>query len=128
MAFLIDTNIAIDLRDGNEAVIERMAALSDVPMLSAISRVELEGGVYRDPLWAGVRRTLLDELLARLPVLSFRNEEALVYGAIVAALGYSRRQINDRMIAATALVHDLTLITGNAEDFRSVPGLKLDIW
>jgi len=32
------------------------------------------------------------------------------------------------MIAAAALVHDLTVITMNGNDFRDVPGLKLEIW
>jgi tRNA(fMet)-specific endonuclease VapC len=32
------------------------------------------------------------------------------------------------MIAATALAHDLTLITMNGKDFRDLPGLKLVEW
>ncbi|MGI8643565.1 MAG: type II toxin-antitoxin system VapC family toxin [Thermomicrobiales bacterium] len=41
-----------------------------------------------------------------------------------------RRQGNmiadmDLLIAATALVHDLTLLTGNARHFSHVPGLRL---
>jgi hypothetical protein len=33
-----------------------------------------------------------------------------------------------RMIAATALVEGLTLITVNGEDFRDVPGLEFLVW
>jgi tRNA(fMet)-specific endonuclease VapC len=32
------------------------------------------------------------------------------------------------MIASVALIHDLTLVTHNTADFRSVPGLRLDDW
>ncbi|MCC7474350.1 MAG: type II toxin-antitoxin system VapC family toxin [Pirellulales bacterium] len=34
----------------------------------------------------------------------------------------------DLMIAATALVHDLTLVTHNTRDFQHVPGLRLEDW
>jgi predicted nucleic acid-binding protein len=32
------------------------------------------------------------------------------------------------LIASTALVHDLTLVTHNGHDFASVPGLRLADW
>jgi tRNA(fMet)-specific endonuclease VapC len=34
----------------------------------------------------------------------------------------------DLRIAATALVHDLTLVTRNTQDFARVPGLKTEDW
>ncbi len=34
----------------------------------------------------------------------------------------------DMMIAAVALVHDLTLVTHNTSDFRNVPNLRLADW
>jgi len=34
----------------------------------------------------------------------------------------------DLMLAATALVHDLTLVTHNTADFVNVPGLRLEDW
>jgi tRNA(fMet)-specific endonuclease VapC len=35
---------------------------------------------------------------------------------------------NDLMIAATALAHDLTVITHNSDEFSRVPGLKWEDW
>jgi len=34
-------------------------------------------------------------------------------------------KLPDAIIAATSLVHDLELITGNVNDFKNVPGLKV---
>jgi predicted nucleic acid-binding protein len=128
LALLLDTDVAIHLRDGDEAVTAKVAALSGAILLSVISRVELEGGVYRDPAQAGVRRPRLDAILAALPVLAFDDTAADAYRQIVEAVGYSRRKILDRMIAAQALVHRATLVTRNAADFRDVPGLDLMVW
>lgn len=97
-------------------------------MLSVITRVELEGGVYRDPAQAGIRRPRLDAMLVTLPVLAFDETAADAYRQIVEAVGYSRRKLMARMIAAQALVHRATLVTLNAGDFRDVPGLDLLPW
>jgi tRNA(fMet)-specific endonuclease VapC len=32
------------------------------------------------------------------------------------------------MIGATALVHDMTLVTHNRRDFQRIPGLRIDDW
>ena len=48
MAFLLDTNVAIHLRDGDPMVTGKIAALDDAVLMSIVTRVELEGGVYRD--------------------------------------------------------------------------------
>jgi tRNA(fMet)-specific endonuclease VapC len=34
----------------------------------------------------------------------------------------------DLMIAAVALVHNLTLVTHNTADYQNIPGLRLDDW
>ncbi len=128
MAYLLDTNVAIHLRDGDESVTSRVAALEGAILLSVISRAELEGGVYRDPAQAGIRRPRLDATLAALPVLAFDDTAADAYRQIVEAVGYSRRRLLDRMIAAQTLVHRATLVTMNADDFRDIPGLALLSW
>ncbi len=128
MAFLLDTDVAIHLRDGDDVVAAKVAALTGAILLSVVSRVELEGGVYRDIAQAGVRRPRLDAILAALPVLAFDDTAADAYRKIVESAGYSRRKILDRMIAAQALVHRATLVTRNAADFRDVPGLDLLVW
>ncbi len=128
MSFLLDTNVAIHLRDGNSGIIAKVTALEGAVLLSVVSRVELEGGVYRDPAQAHVRRPRLDAMLEVLPVLAFDDAAGDAYRTIVEAAGYSRRKLLDRMIAAQALVHRATLVTMNGEDFRDIPGLSLLEW
>jgi tRNA(fMet)-specific endonuclease VapC len=128
MAYLIDTNVAIQLRDGDPIVSSRIAALDDAIVMSIVSRVELEGGVYRIPEDSYARRARLDALLAAIPVLAFDDAAAAAYSAIVASAGYSRRKLLDRMIAAQAIVHRATLVTMNGSDFEDVRGLSLLRW
>jgi predicted nucleic acid-binding protein len=128
MAFLLDTNVAIHLRDGDEVITAKVVALGGAVLLSVVSRVELEGGVYRDQAQAHLRRPRLDALLGVLPVLPFDEAAADAYRLIVEAAGYSRRKLLDRMIAAQALVHQAALVTLNGADFHDVPGLDLLIW
>ncbi len=67
-------------------------------------------------------------MLDDLPTLEFTAQDLEAYRSIIARLGYSRRKMLDRMIAAQALVHRATLVTRNAADFRDVPGLQLLEW
>ncbi|HWK66162.1 MAG TPA: PIN domain-containing protein [Rhizobiaceae bacterium] len=128
MAYLFDTSVAIELRDGDRAFRSLLATVDETPSISVISRVELEGGVYANAVLAERRRKAVDALLREFIVLDFTDEMAEIYGTIVEQAGFSRRKITDRMIAATALAHDLTLVTLNGRDFRDVPGLELVEW
>jgi tRNA(fMet)-specific endonuclease VapC len=128
VAFVLDTSVAIGLRDGDAAIIAKISALDGAVLLSIVTRVELEGGVYRDRTQVGVRRPRLEAILQTLPVLAFDDAAADAYRAIVESAGYSRRKLLDRMIGAQALAHRATLVTQNADDFRDIPGLSILAW
>jgi len=124
LTFILDTSVAIPLRDGDKDVKVKLRSLVGTVAISAITRVELEGGVYADPRSAAVRRRRLDLILAGTPTLDFTEAAAVAYDQIVAASGFSRRKIIDRMIAAQAIVHRATLVTLNPTDFSDMPGLS----
>ncbi|MEZ5709501.1 MAG: PIN domain-containing protein [Blastomonas sp.] len=128
MACLLDTNIVIHLRDGDSEIIDRLAELAPPLAIAIISRVELENGVYRDPRWTSTRRTALDLVLSEVATIDFGEEELHAYQGIVRDKGYSRRKTVDRMIAATALAHGLSLVTMNAGDFADIDGLQILDW
>jgi tRNA(fMet)-specific endonuclease VapC len=125
---LIDTNIAILLIEGDRRTAERIDRLPEVPLLSVVSTIELEAGVYEFGNEDAALRRRLNSLLEMVEELPFTGREVSAYGDIVAALGYSRRTIIDRMIAATALTHSVALLTANARDFRAIPGLRIEEW
>lgn len=125
---LIDTNIAIHLRDKDRDVILRLLGLPARPMLSIISLVELEGGIAAVPALAAIRRARLNAVMPQLTIAGFDEAVVSVYCEIVEAIGFSRSRILDRLIAATAIVNDLTLITINRADFGDIPNLKLEVW
>lgn len=128
MPILLDTNVAIHLRDGDATVTAKIQAAGEPLLLSIVTRIELEGGVYRDPAQIGVRRVRLDAILSTIPVLDFDEASADAYRMIVETAGYSRRKLLDRMIASQALAHRATLATLNQADFSDVPGLQLLAW
>lgn len=113
------------MRDGDHAILNQVQALGGPYAISALTYVELEGGVYSQPARAAERRVRLDRLLASMPTLAFDENAAVVYGQILSSTGYSRRKVIDRMIAAQAIVHSATLVTLNPGDFSDVPNLRL---
>ena len=128
MAHLLDTDVVIYLRDGDEGIWQRLRQLDPPFAISAISRIELENGVYQDPRWTEMRRAALDVILGQVETLDFGRAEIDAYRAILETSGHSKRKVSDRMTAATALVHDLTLVTMNGRDFQDIAGLKLEAW
>lgn len=128
MSFLIDTNVAIYLRDGNLSIIARLDRLSERPAISILTQIELEGGVYSRTELTERRRAAVDRILADIKVHDFNAAAASAYRDILATQGYARPRVTDRMIAATAIAHGLTLVTVNGADFRDIPGLSLEIW
>ena len=125
---MLDTSVAILLRDDAVAAKSFLTTLDVRPVLSAITKVELEGGVYARPEMTAQRRRRLDALLRKFEVVDFDADMATVYGTIIQRHGFSRRKIIDRMIAATAIARRAVLITANASDFAEIEDLKLEIW
>jgi tRNA(fMet)-specific endonuclease VapC len=128
MLWMLDTSVAIPLRENDLDVAARIGGLEGDLVVSAVTRVELENGVYRDPALSQKRRALLDLMLETVLVLPFDDQCAACFGQIVAQLGWSRTQTIDRMIAATAIVNHMPLITFNGRDFRKIAGLELVEW
>lgn len=105
MASLIDTSVL--------AGAQSVGALTDGWAVSVVTVGELEAGILiaRDGATRARRVALLAAVLTEAPALPVDRQVAARYGELRASGG--RRSSNDLWIAATALAHDLTLITAD---------------
>lgn len=95
---------------------------------SAVTIGELYRGAFRSPQRERHLRNINERVLAAVTVLPYDQQVARVYGEVAAALESRGRRLADAdmQIAATALHHDLELVTGNVRHFDRVPGLKIN--
>ncbi|NJN37831.1 MAG: type II toxin-antitoxin system VapC family toxin [Acaryochloridaceae cyanobacterium CSU_3_4] len=132
--FLLDTNVVSELRKiGTTKVntaVEQWARSTPGKQtyLSVITIFELERGILlaerRDSLQGNMLRQWLDD-----HVLTKYSERIIAVNAAIAQCCAALHVPDpmpecDAMIAATALVHDLTIVTRNIEDFKRT-GVKL---
>jgi tRNA(fMet)-specific endonuclease VapC len=128
LAYLIDTNIAIEARDGADPILDKLAQHDGAVLLSALSLAELQRGLYKYPAHAALRQTRLELLFQHIPVLPFDSTAARVYGQIIARCGWVKGRDYDRMIAAHAISTGSVLVTNNSADFRDIPDLSIENW
>lgn len=138
MSFLLDTNVVSEWTKPrpNAGVVEWLARVDeDEAFLSVVTFAELRHGIERLP--TGERRRRLDEWLRNDLALRFEDRIIGVDGAIADEWGrvVARRETRgrpmstmDALIAATAQVHDLTVVTRNAADFQSSVKNVLNPW
>ena len=77
--------------------------------------------------WGDQRRSWLTQYLDPFVILPFNRDLCTKWAEITVtaqARGH-RIECADAWIAATALLHDLPLVTHNATDYIGVPGLKI---
>ena len=120
--YLVDTNVVSELmRPAPDAlVLQRLghvAQLGEPLALSVITVDEIVFGLARRPRKAAAG--FFDEFVARCRVLDITETIARQAGQVRGLLGAKGRVRSqaDMLIAATAQVHALTLVTRNVRDF-----------
>ena len=126
--FLIDTNIAIHLRDNLPSVLSKARGHAGALAMSALTLAELQQGLYSSPSMWAYRKPRLDMILMSIPVLPFDEAAAAHYGVILGQIGWSRSRAFDRMIAAHAIATRRILVSANVSDFDDIPGLQIEDW
>ncbi len=114
---LIDSNIIIYAFQPDYENLRRFIA-EHAPSVSAISYVEVLGYHQLSEL----ERKELEQFFATANILPLSS-------AVLTQAVYLRQKkkmtLGDSLVGATALVHRLTLVTRNTEDFKWIPGLSL---
>jgi predicted nucleic acid-binding protein len=105
----------------------RMIARSE-QFTSAVVIGELYGGAFRSADSSRHLQNIESRVLPAITVLAYDLPTARVYGSIRARLEVAGKMLADAdlQIAATALQHELELVTGNLRHFERVPGLKIN--
>jgi len=136
--FLLDTNVVSELRKAKagKADTKVTAWANGVPygslFVSAITVLELEMGVAqaerRDPAQGAILREWLDKHV--LP--AFHDRVLPIDVAVAQRCAHLHvpdpRAERDALIAATALVHGMTVVTRNVDDFRPTGVPLLNPW
>jgi tRNA(fMet)-specific endonuclease VapC len=128
MGYLIDTDISIDhlLNDADAVALLARLAQEGIS-ISVITYLELYEGWLREP--EGTSASMLQQYVSSIPIV-------IVSEAIARRCAFLRRTLSsqgkrvrqrslDLLIAATAIGHDLTLVTRNRHDYHDIPGLIL---
>jgi tRNA(fMet)-specific endonuclease VapC len=131
--FLFDTDIISNLmrQAPSPALIRRLAAVTpEQQFTTAITVGELVYGAYRSGRAEYFLRRLDEQVFSDLTVVPFDGEAARVYGRLRSELERGGTPLSepDLRIAAIALAHMLTVVTGNIRRFGRVPGLAVENW
>ena len=136
--FLLDTNVVSELRkvgDGRaDARVTTWISEQDAASfyISALTLMELEIGILRVERRDTVQGERLRCWMDRHVLPEF-NERTLPVDSVV-ALKCARLHVpdpraeRDALIAATAIVHGMTVVTGNIADFRATGVALIDPW
>ncbi len=138
MKFIVDTNVISEFRKAasgkcHPSVKNWVETVDPKEMyLSVITMMELEVGYLslrrRDPFQAARVKTWISDYIPRVfedRVLVFDDAVALVCAGLHVP---DKRPERDAIIAATALHHDLTVVTRNIRDFLGTGVRMLNPW
>ena len=129
MSFLIDTDIFSAHMRRPGALSHRFIQHSGGVAVSSVTLAELYAGAYKHSR-VNQLLELIGELMRDVDVFDFDADCAKQFGQIRGGLLLKGISVptTDLMIAATALVHDRTLVTHNTADYRFVSNLRSVDW
>ena len=136
--YLLDTNVVAELRKARSPKVDKnvLAWANSIPVsslhLSAITVLELEIGILsverRDPTQGTILRTWLDSHVLPTFLDRILPVDTTVARRCARLHVPDPRPDRDALIAATALVHRMTMVTRNVRDFTPTGVETVNPW
>src|SRR5438132_664829 len=129
MRFLVDTDICSAHLKGNRTVLSRFVQHTGSLAISVVTLGELCTWAKRVSAPAQ-RFQDLNLMLHDFVILEITPSIAYRFGTLRASLLDQGKSVpsSDLFIAATALEHQITLITHNTKDYKEIPSLAIMDW
>jgi tRNA(fMet)-specific endonuclease VapC len=128
--YLLDTDIMIYNLKGNEMVRQNLHNhINDPIRISSVTLMELYYGAFKsrkvESNLAKVRK-----IENSLEIISVNKEQVEIFGMLKVKLEKAGTPLDDfdLILAATALSHNLILVTNNERHFSRIEGLKIENW
>jgi tRNA(fMet)-specific endonuclease VapC len=130
MSFLLDTNIVSFHLKSPRGLIHRFVQYSGRLYVSSVALAELYVWAFGKANPTSALTAIEQMLRDGIRQLDFDDDCAKKFGEMRVELRQRGVSINpvDLLIAAVALVYDLTMDTHNIADFQKIPGLRLADW
>jgi len=130
MTHLLDTNICSAYLKRPGSLAHRFMQHGAGLAIPTLVLAELYTWAFRRSQPAPLLRLIEDDLIPLTTVLEFDAACARQFGQMRASLLTTGVVVNpvDLMIAAVAVVHDLTLVTHNIKHFEVIPDLRIEDW
>ncbi len=131
MKYLLDTDALSEpvRRQPSAAFMDRFARAGHEVCTSVLCVGEMIYGARRQPRRI-YEEYLRDVVLGRMWILDVDVRAATAYGElrVLAERAGGPRGDFDLLIAATATVHDLVVVTRNRRHFDDLPGVRVEDW
>ncbi|MEM6868674.1 MAG: type II toxin-antitoxin system VapC family toxin [Cyanobacteria bacterium P01_C01_bin.121] len=131
MRYLLDTCVISDFIKGEAGTLARLKQTPPADIaISTITVMELRYGLALNPQRAQKIEPAITSMLSSVAILPFTKTEAEQAAQIRAVLKSQGQPIGayDILIAATALQHDLIMVTANQREFERVANLQIENW
>lgn len=116
--YLVDTNVIID-NFGNKLPEKAKTLLYSIDLtISSVTKIEVLG-------WLNATKEQLQPLYDFMEIANILPINEAVIEKTIEIRQTKKIALGDAIISASALVHNLTLITRNTSDFKSISGLHL---
>ena len=129
MPYLIDSDYVIDYLTEEALATDLLESLAQEPFFTSVmTYIEVfQGTLHADsPISSQSKLSIFIEGAPILPVTKEIGERCARLREVLWQQGKrSNRRAYDLVIAATALEHNLTLVTRNVSDYEDIPGLSL---